>query len=267
MGCPLATAATGETHKNHRGVEAIVTPQAIDTPLKGDTRPVVRIVRDGSPSGSENMARDEANLAAAQPVVRIYGWTPACISLGRTQTEADIDAAAAKRHGVDIVARKTGGGAILHNEVEVTYGVVLPLDFPGLPGSILESYKFISQPVLETFRHFGVDASFGEGKGGRDTLCYLREEGVSIFADGRKISGGAQRRTQHAVLQHGTLVLRLDAERTAEVLRAPLEAVRAKVTGLDALGIDVTRDAVSDRLARAYRDHFARVADVVDDEA
>lgn len=233
-------------------------PEAAAIPVKESEAVPVPIVLDGSPSGAENMARDEAMLDAARPMVRIYGWTPACVSLGRTQTVADIDQGAAGRHGLDVVARKTGGGAILHNEVEVTYAVVLPLDYPGLPRSIMESYKFISQPVLDTFRALGADATFGEGKGGRDSLCYLREEGVSIFVDGKKISGGAQRRTQRAVLQHGTLVLRLDAERTAEVLKAPVDAVHAKVNGLDMLGIDVGRDVVVETLRQAFAKHFGQ---------
>jgi lipoate-protein ligase A len=213
----------------------------------------VELILDDAVPGHINMARDEWLLEQARPTVRLYGWAPACVSLGRTQSPAEVDTEEAARRGIDVVARKTGGGAILHNEVEVTYAVVLPLDWPGLPGGILESYKFISGPVLETFRSLGVDASFGEGKGGRDTLCYLREEGVSIFVDGRKVSGGAQRRTGRAVLQHGTLVLRLDAERTAAVLRAPVEAIERKVAGLDVLGVDVSREDVVARLAAAFK--------------
>lgn len=216
----------------------------------------VELILDAPATGADNMARDEWLLERGRPAVRLYGWSPACVSLGRTQTEAAVDVEAARRLGIDIVPRKTGGGAILHNEWEVTYSVVLPLDHPGLPASILESYKFISSPILETLQALGVPVSFGEGKGGRDALCYLREEGVSIFADGKKISGGAQRRTQRAVLQHGTLVVRLDKARTAAVLRAPVEAIEAKVTGLDALGIEVTREALVDRSATAYKRRF-----------
>lgn len=214
----------------------------------------VRLILDGHETGRTNMDRDEWLLRQGMPVLRLYGWEPACVSLGRTQTEADIDTDAAARHGVDVVPRVTGGGAILHNEVEVTYGVVLPLDHPGSPKNILESYRFIAGPLIDAFDRLGVDASFEEGKGGRDTLCYLREEGVSVFVDGRKISGGAQRRSRDAVLQHGTMVLRLDAARTAEVLRAPRALVEKKVTGLDVLGVDLDREQVIAAIVSAYED-------------
>lgn len=236
------------------------------TPVRVDPEPArVGLIVDGFHTGEENMRRDLWLLEQGRPVVRIYGWTPACVSLGRTQTQADVDLDAAARHGVDVVPRVTGGGAILHNEVEVTYAVVLPLDYPGLPASIRESYRFISTPVLEAFRGLGADARFGEGTGGRETLCYLREEGISIFVDGRKISGGAQRRTQQAVLQHGTMVLRLDAARTGEILRVPPAAVTKKVTGLDVLGIEAERDAVVHMLVAAYREHFGGLQETTPD--
>lgn len=229
---------------------------------EADASPRVDLIIDPPASGATNMARDEWLLERGRPTVRLYGWAPACLSLGRTQTVADIDARAAERLGIDVVARKTGGGAILHNEVEVTYSVVLPLDFPGLPGNILGSYRFISEPVLQTFRRLGVAAAFGEGKGGRDALCYLREEGVSIFVAGKKISGGAQRRTQEAVLQHGTLVLRLDAERTSALFGTSVRAIEAKVSALETLGVSATRDEVVQTLSQAYQEAWPEVVAV-----
>ena len=63
-----------------------------------------RFLDDGARSGAFNMARDEAILAevergASPPTVRIYGWTPACISLGHSQQavrELDLDAVRAR---------------------------------------------------------------------------------------------------------------------------------------------------------------------------
>jgi len=45
-------------------------------------------------SGARNMAVDEAILAGIEaghspPTLRVYGWSPACISLGHSQRAAD----------------------------------------------------------------------------------------------------------------------------------------------------------------------------------
>ena len=45
----------------------------------------VRITADPPLRGAENMARDEAMLASGEPAARLYGWRPACVSLGRAQ--------------------------------------------------------------------------------------------------------------------------------------------------------------------------------------
>ncbi len=230
--------------------------------MASDDATGIRLIIDPPMTGAQNMARDEALLDEARATLRLYGWAPACVSLGRTQTVADIDADAAAEAGVDIVPRKTGGGAILHGETEVTYAVILPHDHPGLPANILESYRFIAGPIVDALRALGADAHFEQGKGGRDTLCYLREEGVSIFVDDKKISGGAQRRTQKAVLQHGTIVVNRDAARTARILKAPLEAVERKVTGLDILGISSTREAIVAALVEAYENAWGSLSEV-----
>ena len=184
----------------------------------------MRLVVDEARTGSENMAIDQQLLTAAEPVVRLYGWRPACVSLGYAQPEGDVDADAARAAGLDIVRRPTGGGAILHEEDEVTYCVVLPRGLG--PADLFGSYRFIAGGVVETLRMLGIESSFVEGHAGRDPLCYLREEGVSVAVGGRKISGGAQKRTKQAVLQHGTILL---SRRTALLARLfRVEATRVE---------------------------------------
>jgi len=215
----------------------------------------MRVLLDGPMSGAANMARDEALLAEAAPTVRVYAWQPACVSLGRAQTEADIDAAAARAWGMDIVRRGTGGGAILHNEAEVTYAVVLPLDHPGLPRDITGSFAHISQGVVDTLRALGLPARIESvADNTRETLCYVRKQGTNVTVDGRKISGGAQRRTDKAVLQHGTLIIERDEARSAQLFGSDEATIAARVTSLPEHGVEVARD----KLAALLADHLAR---------
>lgn len=180
------------------------------------------------------MARDLEFLAQGVPTIRLYQWGPACVSLGYAQPETDVDAAAARELGLDVVRRPTGGGAILHAEDEITYSVVLPRALA--PPDLFESYRFIARGILNALASFGLRGEFMEGHTGRDALCYLREEGVSVGIDARKISGGAQKRTKTHILQHGTLLVSSDVERNARLFRLPEERVREHVTSLRDLG-------------------------------
>ncbi len=76
------------------------------------------------------MARDVAILEAVSegqspPTLRLYGWDPPCLTLGRHQgvEAADFDFCSAE--GIDVVRRPTGGRALLHH-LELTYAVVAP---------------------------------------------------------------------------------------------------------------------------------------------
>lgn len=218
----------------------------------------VRILVEGHAPGATNMARDEALLAEGVPTVRLYGWRPACASLGRAQTEADVDLEAARAMGVDVVRRATGGGAILHNEDEVTYAVILPLNHPGLPRDVPGSFAFLSRGVVDALRTLGLPAEVESVPDNtRETLCYVRKQGTNVMVNGRKISGGAQRRNGAAVLQHGTIIVRRDEERMARLFRTDVDGIRARVTSLAEEGVRVSREKLVETLARAFEASLA----------
>lgn len=210
----------------------------------------MRVLLDGHLRGAQNMARDEALLTEAIPTVRLYGWRPACVSLGRAQTEAEVDVEAARAWGLDVVRRATGGGAILHNESEVTYGVVLPLDHPGLPRDISGSFSFVSEGIVRALRVLGLPAEIESVPDNtRETLCYVRKQGTNVMVRGRKISGGAQRRTDKALLQHGTVIVERDDARMARLFRTDEATIARRVTSLQEEGVRVARAKLAELLA------------------
>lgn len=215
----------------------------------------MRLLLDAHLTAAENMARDEALLAEGAPTVRLYGWRPAAVSLGRSQTEADVDLDAARGWGLDVVRRATGGGAILHNETEVTYAVVLPVDHPGLPRDIPGSFAFLSDGVVRALRLLGLPAEIESVPDNtRESLCYVRRQGTNVMVRGRKISGGAQRRNGQAVLQHGTVIVERDEERMARLFRTDGGTIRSRVTSLEEEGVRVSREKLIEALAAGFRD-------------
>src|SRR5215212_10372900 len=134
-----------------------------------------RLLIDQPADGAANMARDEAILAshaspwpqarlgseatgAAQPTLRLYRWSPACLSLGRFQRAGAIDWAACARANVLIVRRPSGGRALLH-DAELTYAVIVRADHPLFGDqSILATYRQISLALLAGLRRLGLAA-------------------------------------------------------------------------------------------------------------
>lgn len=206
---------------------------------------------DPPASGFENMRIDAELLDVGEPVVRVYGWRPGCVSLGYSQAEDVVDDGVALNERVDVVRRPTGGGALLHAEDEVTYCVVAPRE--AVPSDVAASYRRLSSGVAAALRSFGLEPDYVEGQGGDQALCYLREEGLSIAVGGRKISGGAQKRTRAAVLQHGTLLVTRDAARMARLFGGDSRRIRDATTSLRDEGVEASRHEVAERLLAAYR--------------
>ena len=110
-----------------------------------------RLLITSSSHGAWNMAVDEALLEAVEvkrsvPILRLYSWTPACLSIGYAQPVDQVDRRALRRRRWDLVRRPTGGRAILHTD-ELTYSVVAPMDEPRLEGDIVTSYRRLSRPA------------------------------------------------------------------------------------------------------------------------
>ncbi len=195
------------------------------------------------------MAVDEAILVAhaagrVAPTLRFYRWDPPAVSLGYFQDPVtEVDREACRRAGLDIIRRPTGGRAVLHDR-EVTYSVVVTTDL--LPGTVVETYRSLAGGLVLGLRELGADAVLAPekatpgGPGNPHGACFEVPSSYEIVVGGRKVVGSAQVRRQGVILQHGAILLELDAPLLARALGfAPAAATRiaAKAVGLgDVLG-------------------------------
>lgn len=230
-------------------------------------------VDDRPLEGEFLMRRDAARLARqdAEPgtacSLTLYRWARPTLSLGYEQAlEPDFDPAALAQLGIPVVRRPTGGRAILHAD-EWTWSVVGDLADPLLGGSLRRSFGAVSALVRMALADLGVavDAP-GDGPGQRDAsplraACFAAAWGHEIRWRGRKLAGGAQRRTRRSFLQQGTLLagpghLRLvDAMRLTPAERdAQQRALAAStVTLAEILGPGPDFRAFSRHLEAAWR--------------
>jgi lipoyl(octanoyl) transferase len=196
-----------------------------------------RLLVDGASDGAWNMAVDEAILEAyasadpkPAPTLRLYGWEPATLSLGRSQrADGSHDAGVMAQEGIGLVRRPTGGGAVLH-EFERTYAVIGALGLAPFPGGVIATYRTIAEALTRSMMRLGVAAIPVEPARGspRDAAaaCFERLGAWELAVNGRKLVGSAQARRRGALLQHGSIPMRLDPSRLAKVLGSPVAASR-----------------------------------------
>ncbi|MHB9151189.1 MAG: lipoate--protein ligase family protein [Spirochaetales bacterium] len=217
-----------------------------------------RILRTGFENAYFNMGLDEAVLdsvasGASLPTLRFYGWKPRAISLGYFQGIRDeIDIEACHGHGVDIVRRITGGGAVFH-DAELTYSIVIPEGHPLAPLSILDSYGLLCAGIIEGLKELGIKSEFSPIN--------------DIVSGGKKISGNAQTRKKGCLLQHGTVLIKVDVDEMFALLKVPKEKalgkmiadVKERVTSLS----DILRSEIAfEDVAAAMEKGFARALDL-----
>ena len=165
-----------------------------------------------------NMAIDEAILRArieeiVPNTIRFYRWKPPAVSIGRFQDvfqEAHVENC--KKHGVDVVRRISGGGAVYHDcDGEITYSVVVGEKDLGSE-DVVAAYHLICNGLVEAAKTLGARANFNLGDPKRCPNITIR---------GRKISGSAQSRKRGVLLQHGSFLLDVDLEKMFTFLRVP----------------------------------------------
>lgn len=195
-----------------------------------------RLIVDGPADGASNMAVDEAILEACEralvkpaPTLRVYGWRPAAVSLGRRQSAKSLpDDRVLAGEGIDLVRRPTGGIAVLH-EFERTYAVVGALGHEPFGTGVIGTYRAIAQALIRGLARLGVLATALPPRGAasaQGTVCFEQTGAWELVADGRKLVGSAQARRRGAFLQHGSIPIRLDPSRLAAAMGATIDGSR-----------------------------------------
>lgn len=209
------------------------------------------------------MALDDALLKNAartgQPTLRLYRWSPPCLSFGRNEPAlARYDRAAIIRLGLDVVRRPTGGRAVWH-DAELTYAVAAPI---AAFGTLAESYRAIHARLAAALRTLGAAAELaprGRAAGVGDGPCFATPVGGEVLVNGKKVVGSAQVRHGPAFLQHGSILLDGSQEVIQAVSRQP-SAVGAASSLTAVLGRPVGFTEVADAIIAAWGEPLATSA-------
>lgn len=165
-------------------------------------------------TGSENMQIDSDLFDWAiqnqykDAIFRLYGWSPACISLGRNQKDDFLDRKFLTDNRIDIVRRLTGGRALLHDK-ELTYSFICPVDYLKNGENVTDSYKEISGFLIKKLEKIGIITDFGCTKRPHTKFdyCMLVSTGADLCYQNKKLIGSAQCRKNGYILQHGSILL------------------------------------------------------------
>lgn len=153
-----------------------------------------------------------ADRVVASPEVWVCEPTDSAIVLGSRQTHDIVDADVCRDAGLEIVRRRSGGGAVLLRPDAVVW-IDLVLPHGVAPDDVRGSMVWIGERwggVLESLTGGRVEVH----RGGMvctpwsDLVCFAGVGPGEVLVDGRKFLGLSQRRNRHGIRVQGTLYRR-----------------------------------------------------------
>ncbi len=127
--------------------------------------------------------------------------------------EKEVDLGYCQAHGLPVLRREVGGGAVYLDDGQVFTQWVFHRDH--LPHALEKRFELYVRPLVETYRVLGIDA-------------YHRPIN-DIHVDGKKIGGTGAAQMGLAEVVVGSLMFTFDKATMARVLKVPSEKMRDKI--------------------------------------
>ncbi len=220
-----------------------------------------QLVHVGPQAPALHMALDEvltAEVAAGRraPTLRVWEWASPAVVIGSFQSlRNEVDPDGAARHGMTVVRRISGGGAMFVEPMStITYSLSVPESLvSGL--TFADSYAYLDDWVLGALGDMGIKAWY--------------QPLNDIATDAGKIAGAAQKRMvgpdggPGAVLHHVTTSYDIDAGKMLEVLRIGKEKMSDKGTRSAKKRVDplrrqtgLAREQVIEHMIASFRGRY-----------
>ena len=138
------------------------------------------------------------------------------VCIGYNQdAEQEVDLEYCEENNIPVLRREVGGGAVYLDGNQLFYQVILRMDNPAVTKNKALFYKKMLQPVINVYRHIGIEAEYKPIN--------------DVIVETRKISGTGAAEIGNCIVFVGNLIVDFDYKTMSRVLRVPDEKFRDKV--------------------------------------
>lgn len=177
------------------------------------------------------------------------------VSIGYFQEAGrEVDLAYCAENRLPVIRRHVGGGAVLLDEDQLFFHVMLPSararEF-GLPLNLRERFEYLARPPIAAYRELGVEADFKPIN--------------DIHVKGRKIGGTGVGEIEEGLVFAGSMMFDFNTTLMARVLNIPDEKMRDKIseslesymsTMVKELGMRPALEIVAEALTKAFEQTY-----------
>ena len=181
------------------------------------------------------------NRLTDQPLLLFYINEPSII-IGRNQnTVEEVNQRYVEEHGIYVVRRMSGGGAVYHDLGNFSYCFIQEEHGPA------RDFSVFTRPVIEALHQLGVAGAKLEGRN-------------DLLIDGKKFSGNAMYIKNGRMTAHGTILYDADLDAVTAALKPRADKIESK--GIKSVRSRVTNirpyvaDAYQHLNTREFRDHL-----------
>ena len=194
----------------------------------------MNILQLSTTDASWNLAAEEYVFGVLAPRFGDFFmlWRNAsAVIVGKHQnTRAEVNLPYTREHGIQVIRRLSGGGAVYHDLGNLNFTFVVqnsPQEQVGKVSAI--DFGRFCRPVIAALRSLGVNAELS----GRNDMTLA----------GRKFSGNAQYQREGRTMHHGTLMFNSNLDTVAQVLRISPENEKLRNKGVASVRSRVTNIA------------------------
>jgi len=208
------------------------------------------VERPHGPAASHH-ARDV--LDGARRSVWAFGLEGPALVLGSTQRADDVDTEAAARLGVDVVRRRSGGGAVLLDPGAVAWiDLVVPRGDPLWHDDVAVAAEWLGEVWVDVLDDLGLPGGRVH-RGGLEcgllgsVVCFAGTGPGEVVVAGEKVMGLSQRRTRAGARFQCSVPLDWDAGRHAALLAPGIARAAKGVDPVEAAATVAVRPLIGQR--------------------
>jgi lipoate-protein ligase A len=220
--------------------------------MNGGPSPVFRVIDTGLREGRRQIAFDQALIESRQAgaipdTIRFLRFPPTAL-VGRHQDlSREVRVEHCRAHGIGLVRRITGGGAIYFDEGQLGWSLVFHRSTLGIAG-LADLACALCEAAAAGLSTLGIDARYRPRN--------------DIEVDGRKVSGTGGFFDGDVVFYQGTVLIDLDPARMLAALNVPKAKLERKNVDSAAQRVVTLRELLgaapsAERVQQALLDGFA----------
>lgn len=145
-----------------------------------------------------------------EPILLFYINEPSII-IGRNQnTIEEINQEYVDAHGIHVVRRFSGGGAVYHDFGNLNFSFIMPDD-----GNSFRDFEKLTKPIVQALHEMGVEGAQLKGRN-------------DLVIEDMKFSGNAMYATNGRMFAHGTIMFDSDINEVVNALKVRKDKIESK---------------------------------------